>query len=159
MSKPERDVLEEYIRQTRQTAPEQDSVRDLLQATLGLPAERLEKRRALDAEERAEEWGDSFWYAARMIDAIRELYDVEPLDHLEGGACQITISYGETCDSLKSLEFQQTCEAEEVARKAGKLLHSMWQAAPDPERILHLNIRDLQERYPEGFETGGGNRD
>jgi len=153
------DNFDDYIEATEQTAPDQPPFRDIVQGTWGLSAEQHELNRAMSDEERRAEIGDLMWYAARLVDGIRARYDVDPLDHVQTDQPRLSVAHRLLCDALKGAEFQRKVGAHKVARAAGRVVGALLMKVDEPVEIMRANIDKLTDRYPDGYEAGGGQRE
>jgi len=153
------DDFDDYIEATRETAPDQSPFRDIVQGTWGLDAEQHELHRAMSDEERRSEIGDLFWYFARVVSGIRARYDVDPLNHEQTDQPRLSIAHQMLCDALEGHEFQRKIGAHKVARAAGRVVGCLRMKVDEPVEIMRANIDKLTDRYPDGFEAGGGQRE
>jgi len=152
------DDFDDYIEATEHTAPDQPPFLDIVQGSWGLSGEQHELNRVMSDEERREEVGDLFWYAARLVSGTRARYDVDPLDHVQTDQPRLSVAHRILCDTLKSAKFQRKVGAHKVARAAGRLVGCLRMKVDDPVEVMRANIDKLTERYPDGFEAGGGQR-
>jgi len=152
------DHFDNYIEAVLRTAPDHDEPGEQLQqGALGLIAEYREYYSAIDPDDKRAERGDMLWYVALLVDGSRAIGDVRLHTDEEGSLA--TAMY-ELCGAIEGWKYQQKdSAADDVCGHVESLYSRLIQRVDEPIEVMRANINKLTDRYPDGFEAGGGQRE
>jgi hypothetical protein len=156
MDPDEIDNFEDYIEAALKTAPDGSPVDRLHQGALGTIAEYREYNSAIDPDEKRRERGDMLWYLALLCEGANAIGDL--LLHTdEQGA--ISASLYQLCGAVEDYAHQgKDGAADDVCEHVASLYSRLMRRIDDPTRVMRENIAKLSDRYPDGYEPGGGQR-
>lgn len=152
------DDFDDYIRAVLRTAPDHDGPGERLQqGALGLIAEYREYQSAIDPGDKRDERGDMLWYLALSIDGARTIGDVRLHTDEQG---PLSTALYELCGAIEDWRYQQKDGAADDVCEHVEAVHSrLMRRIDEPVRVMRENIAKLDERYPDGYEPGGGDRE
>lgn len=159
------DDFDDYREMALETAPEdvdEEFIRKagplgrLMQGACGVISEYGEYHSAIDPNEKRRERGDMLWYVALLVEGADKLGDLR-LHTDEQGQVATTI-YG-LFGAIGDLIFQgKDGAADDACEHVESLYSRLMRRIDDPTRVMRENIAKLSDRYPDGYEPGGGQR-
>jgi len=152
------DHFDDYIRAVLRTAPDHDGPGDQLQqGALGLIAEYREYNSAIDPDDKRDERGDMLWYLALLVDGAQAIGGVRLQTDEQGS---LSTAMYELCGAIEGWRYQKKDgAADDVCGHVEALYSRLIRRVDEPIEVMRANIDKLTDRYPDGFEAGGGNRE